>query len=355
MCTSLSLQTKEGGVLWGRTLDFDRPFGYYCYDEGAHLGFDAYMALELPRGSVLPFDSGEITLAYQIMGLAVDSDVFGQKSFTLFDGINEHGILGGAFYFFNYANYGEESAIREQGKRPLVSREYLTWALGNCQSLDEIIQRTAAEVGIIDGENGTGVEGQFPLHFVFVDPSGRTIVLEPTDGDGTLRVFENPLGVLTNSPTFDWHMTNLENYTGLVPHMRYIKEMAGGVVVETDGAGSGLIGMPGDYTSQSRFVRAATLVTHSRQPLTQSEGQTTLFQLLSSFNVTSGVLNLGDPTKDYHTQYTVGYDLNQRSLFVTTYENRRLETLTMSASLKEAKRYQFNYSQDTTELAPFVK
>ena len=91
------------------------------------------------------------------------------------------------------------------------------------------------------------------MHFVVHDRSGKSVVIEPTDK--TLKIFDNPLGVMTNSPTFDWHMTNLRNYINLtVTNVPPID--LGGVTLAQFGQGSGLRGLPGDFTPPSRFVRA---------------------------------------------------------------------------------------------------
>ena len=91
-------------------------------------------------------------------------------------------------------------------------------------------------------------------HFFIQDKSGKSIAVEPVDG--TLKVHDAPLGIMTNAPTYDWHMTNLQNYINLS-----VKDVEGAklgpVTLPAFGSGSGLHGIPGDFTPPSRFVRAA--------------------------------------------------------------------------------------------------
>ena len=100
-------------------------------------------------------------------------------------------------------------------------------------------------------------------HFFLQDKSGKSLVVEPVDG--TLKVHDAPLGVMTNAPTYDWHMTNLANYVNLsVKDIDQTK--VGGVTVPAFGAGTGLLGLPGDFTPPSRFVRAVGLSARRRFP-----------------------------------------------------------------------------------------
>lgn len=136
-------------------------------------------------------------------------------------------------------------------------------------------------VPVVEESLGIYVEA----HFMVTDPQGRSIVIEFFDGE--MKIFENPLGVLTNAPTFDWHMTNLRNYVNLsvvaIPNKK-IEDLDFSAL----GGGSGMIGLPGDFTPPSRFVRA-TAYSQTARP-TQSSNETIyeLFRILDSFNVGVG-------------------------------------------------------------------
>ncbi|QIL45669.1 choloylglycine hydrolase family protein [Vagococcus coleopterorum] len=347
MCTSIRLISEDKSVIWGRTQEFMVPFGPKSFVEGQP-AFNAYVGIDVPVGHVLEEAESPITFKHQVIGMAIDGKPFGNDGFVFVDGVNDAGISCGMLYFSNYANYGKAEEIKAAGKAPLRSSEYMTWALGNCGSLQEVIEKSQTEVGVSDTKNDLGQSD--PFHFMFTDSEGNSIVMEPINGDGTFKVHENPLGVMTNSPTFDWHMTNLQNYTGLTNKMRENKIMNGDVEVLAAGKGSGLIGMPGDYTAQSRFVRAATLLTHSRPTKDKDQARDALFHILNSFDIANGVQDISDDTMNYNTQYTVGYDLKNKEMFVSMHENRRLQKVTMAKSLKEVQRYHINYNQDVVEM-----
>ena len=129
--------------------------------------------------------------------------------------------------------------------------EYGNWLLGNFASVDEVkanFDKVVLAPVVLDA-----IKQVPPVHFVVQDRSGKAVVIEPLNK--SLKIYDNPLGVLTNSPTFDWHMTNLRNYVNLsatnVPPLNL-----GGVTLAQFGQGSGLRGLPGDFTPPSRFVRA---------------------------------------------------------------------------------------------------
>lgn len=124
------------------------------------------------------------------------------------------------------------------------------------------------------------------IHWRFTDTTGRQIVLEIIDG--TPRFYENKLGVLTNSPGFDWQITNLNNYVNLYSGAALDKTM-GGIKLAPFGAGSGMLGLPGDVTPPSRFVRAAFYQTTARQQNTAVETVMQCFQILNNFDIPIGL------------------------------------------------------------------
>ena len=347
MCTGIRVKGLDDSVIWGRTQEFMVPFGPKSFVEGQP-AYDAYVGIDVPVGYVLKDTESPITFTHQVIGMAIDGKPFGNDGFVFVDGVNDAGISCGMLYFSNYAKYGKAEDIKAAGKMPLRSSEYMTWALGNCGSLEEVIEKSHTLVGVSDTPDDLGQSD--PFHFMFTDKEGNSIVMEPVNGDGTFKVHDNPLGVMTNSPTFDWHMTNLQNYTGLTNKMRENKIMANGVEVLSAGKGSGLIGMPADYTSQSRFVRAATLLTHARPSQNRDEARDTLFHILNSFDIANGVQDINDETMNYNTQYTVGYDLIGKEMFVSMHENRRLQRVAMTEGNKEVIRYAINYKQDIADM-----
>ena len=124
-----------------------------------------------------------------------------------------------------------------------------------------------------------------PFHYIVYDKAGNSLVIEPLDGK--LVTYDNPLGVCTNSPTFDWHMTNLRNYVNLSPDNASSTNMAG-VEIAPLGQGSGLLGLPGDFTPPSRFVRAAIFSKAAIPPNNTEEAVLQIFHILNQFDIPVG-------------------------------------------------------------------
>jgi len=166
-----------------------------------------------------------------------------------------------------------------------------------------------------------------------MDATGKCIVIEYTGGEA--RIFDNPLGVITNCPTFDWHMTNLRNYVKLSPVLAPPLVLEG-VTLEGFGQGSGMLGMPGDFTPPSRFVRA---VAYSQSMEPTSDGEQAVlaaFHVLNNFDIPRGVVR--DRQKDAHgntvceeTQWTCACDLKAKRFYFRTYENSRIRMVDLTA------------------------
>jgi len=167
----------------------------------------------------------------------------------LFDGLNEKGLAAGMFYFPGSAGYMPYAAA-DAGKT-IAQWELGSWILENFAGVAEVKANIGNIVVASSVFEGWGFAPE--AHYIVHDASGKSIVIEYVGGK--LNVHDNPLGVLTNSPTFDWHMTNLRNYVNFsmtnVPPVKL-----GSIKLEPFGQGSGMLGLPGDFTPPSRFVRA---------------------------------------------------------------------------------------------------
>ena len=140
-----------------------------------------------------------------------------------------------------------------------------------------------------------------PFHYVVYDKTGASIAIEPIDG--RLVIHDNPLGVMTNSPSFDWHMTNLRNYISLNPRNAPPLRIDGESFAQL-GQGSGMIGLPGDFTPPSRFVRAAIFSKTAVPSKTAQDGVEQVFHILNNFDIPVGVSReVSDGV--VHTDYTM--------------------------------------------------
>lgn len=168
-----------------------------------------------------------------------------------------------------------------------------------------------------------------PLHWIFADQSGQCVVIEKTAAG--LQVFDNPLGVLANSPDFSWQMTNLRNYFALSPNQSQ-EQVWGSLSLSPFGQGAGAIGLPGDYTPPARFVRTAYLKTHIPIPDGEEEAVNTCFHLLDSVTIAKGAVITGRGSADY-TQYSTFIDLNSQTYFFKTYDNSQITTVKLTNTL----------------------
>lgn len=160
-----------------------------------------------------------------------------------------------------------------------------------------------------------------------MDATGDCIVIEHIDGKAVIH--ENPLGVITNSPGFDWHITNLDNYVNLRV-ANYMPLDLCGVTVSQMGQGSGLLGMPGDFTPPSRFVRAAIYSGATPPSQTLDEGVLQCFRVLHQFDIPLGASMQaepdpgGNPIYDY-TLWSSVTDLSRRRYYFRTFQDSQIK------------------------------
>lgn len=253
------------------------------------------------------------TARYGYVGLAVE-----QKDFIA-EGINEAGLSAGLFYFPNYGEY--ETYNPAQKDTSIADLQLVAWILGECATLEEVTEKVnEAHIISIDPRAST-------VHWRFTDVSGRQIVLEIVQGKA--RFYENDLGVLTNSPGFEWHLTNLNNYVNLYPGSAPSQSL-GDTRLASFGAGSGFLGIPGDVTPPSRFVRAAFY--QATAPKQENALKTVLqsFQILNNFDIPVGIEFTGGKIPadiPSATQWTSATDMKHRIIYYRTMYNSEIRSI----------------------------
>lgn len=299
-CTSFVISTTDNTPVYARTMEF-------AVDMKSHL-------VGLPQN--LPL-TGQKGLAWQAKYAVIGMNAYGMPA--LVDGMNEKGLTGGILYFPGFAGYTEPQAVAP-GKG-LAPWEFLTWALTNFATVAEVKAALAAQdirvMDVILPEMGMAP----PVHYTLHDTTGAAIVIEPVDGG--LKVYDNPLGVMTNAPTFDWHMTNLRNYVKLTP-VEVPPLHINAATFTPLGAGSGLLGIPGDMTPPSRFVRASALVLSAQKPAGGLQGVRMAEHIINSFDIPKGLVQVPATEKsaplDY-TQWTAVADMGSMRYYVKTWDN----------------------------------
>ena len=334
MCTGISIVSQEGHPYWGRSQDFEQEF--------------EYAGMKIPAGTTIESTYTPITTRYAVMGIAWAQDVHQHP--VILDGINEHGICGGSFYFDHFYRYVDRATIDASGKKALRGEELVTWILTQYGSLDEIKERLNSELGIVN-EPGPMMGMSVPQHAVFQDDTGRSIVVEPSQENG-FRIFENPVGVFANAPTFDWHLHNLKTHLERSTCRTYTYSVEEPIErIGLEETCSGLIDIPSDYKPESRFLRAAyaklmSLKVHDAHAVNE------VFQLLTTVNTPKGALRIrsGGEILVPWTQYTVVYDIQSKTLYAATYDNRNVRLLEFGDSTQwEGIRYYEFISEQTYE------
>jgi choloylglycine hydrolase len=282
MCTSFKLSDQDGTTVIGRTMEFGLP-----------VNWDLHV---VPRGTkqhaMAPDGPGASwTAKYGYVGMAPGHTVLGPIDSPahdgVADGVNEAGLWVGLLYLPSFAEYQDPTGVpSDQLMGPLDVANYL---LGTCGTCEEAIAAMEKVTVWAEPLQGLGVQ---PLHAVLHDKAGGSSVIEYT-ADGR-RVHDVPLGVVTNSPPFPWHEINLRNYVNLTA-----KDVPDVTVDDTTfqpmGAGSGMIGLPGDFTPPSRFIRATALSAAAYPPKDASDGVHTALHILGSFDIPKGSVRTEAP------------------------------------------------------------
>ena len=175
-----------------------------------------------------------------------------------------------------------------------------------------------------------------PVHFIVTDAGGNSVVLEYVGGD--LKVHANLFGVMTNAPTFDWHMTNLSNYVTM-SDKNVEKIDLGGKEIKGLGQGSGMLGLPGDFTPPSRFVRAVAFSKSALPVEKAKDGVLQAFHILNQFDIPKGSargIDQGKEVSDY-TLWTSAADLKNLRYYFRTFDNSRIRMVDMKAVDLDAK------------------
>ncbi len=317
-CTSFLISTSDGGHVYGRTMEF-----------GLEL---KSKAMVIPRNHELTSDGpdGKPAMSWKGQYAAVGLNALGMTA--LVDGMNEKGLTGGVLYFPGFAEYTDPADADLD--KSLAPWDFLTWALTNFATVAEV-KDALDDVTVIEVVQET-MKMSLPLHYTLHDATGASLVIEPIDGK--LKVYDNPLGVMTNSPPFDWHLTNLRNYVKLsstnAPPLKL-----DGETIEPLGQGSGLLGIPGDGTPPSRFVRALGL-TMSVAPVSSGPESVRLAEhIANNFDIPKGWVRekpADDQSLEY-TQWTTVADIDNRMFYVKTYEDQVLRGIDLNAFDLDAK------------------
>lgn len=310
-CTGIFLKAADGTAVHARTLEF-----------GIDLMSDVIM---VPRGYARTGTTpdGKEGLKWTSKYASVGMNGAGVP--FLFDGLNEQGLAVGLFYFPTSAGYMPYTPT--DASKTMAPWELGSWLLENFANIDEVKANIGNIVipAVVFGAWGFAPE----VHFIVHDASGKSIVIEYVGGK--LNVHDNPLGVITNSPAFDWHMTNLRNYINFSMDNTPPVQL-GPVKLVPTGQGSGMLGLPGDFTPPSRFVRAVAFSQSVFKSKTGNEAVLQAFHVLNQFDIPKGSARDGEKDANGNIQadytlWTAASDLKTKRYYFRTYENSQIRSL----------------------------
>ena len=244
------------------------------------------------------------------------------------DGLNEKGLYVGMYYLPGFAEY--QTFRSSAAHRSLSVGDFMQWMLSSFSTVAEV-KRNIRSVDVVHVEDPRFGGAPLPFHWKVSDPSGESIVIEFTKG-GQLQIFPAFLGVITNAPTYDWHLLNLRNYLHLETSPNNPRELEN-IALHPFGAGSGMLGLPGDFTPPSRFIRAAAFTATVRPLQSAEDAVFEAFRILDSFNIPLGVNAPRDKIpKDIEgaTQITSVADLTNKTYYYHTMFNRQVRKIDLA-------------------------
>lgn len=299
MCTAATYCTKDH--YFGRTLDYEVSYGE--------------SVVITPRNFPFVFrHTAPMEHHYAIIGMAT---VAGDYP-LYYEATNEKGLSMAGLNFPGNADYKPLAA----GKENVATFELIPWLLGQCATVAEA-KVHLAEINLAN----TPFSEMFPvspLHWILADQNEAITIESVKSG---LQIYENPVGILTNNPPFDYQMTNLSNYLHLSteqPENHFAPELG----LAPYSRGMGMLGMPGDLSSASRFVRAAFTKLHSISGDTESESISQFFHILGAVAQQRGCVHMGDGKYEI-TIYTSCCNTDRGIYYYTTYENSQITGVDM--------------------------
>lgn len=294
MCTALVLQGEN--CYFGRNLDLE-----YSYNETITI---------TPRNFKLSFRKTEdICTHYAIIGMAYVKDGYP----LYYDAINERGLGMAGLNFPYNAHYFEE----DNRKINIAPFEFIPYILSQCANVQEAIA-LLSEINICSIAFSPDLPLS-PLHWIITD-GNETITVESTKNG--LNIYKNPFGVLTNNPPFNLQLLNRQKYKNLSAYDKENKK-----VNEYFSRADGAIGLPGDWSSMSRFVKAVFVKENSAEQKSEKERVGQFFHILSSVAMVKGVVRIGETMEI--TIYSSCCNLNEGLYYYTTYNNRQINCIGM--------------------------
>ena len=311
MCTNFRLKTSDGTIIVGRSLEFDAELHPYW----SHLHAGQQYGSEAPG----PQTGLSWTATYNALVVGA----LGENWY--FDGMNDQGLVVESLWLPNYTQYQDEQAANNP-KQALTNLDFVTWCLTNFTTPIEVVKALQNTPVWVWGPTLKLLNGDIaPLHYALHDAAGDCMVIEYVNGG--LMTYENPLGILTNAPPFEWQQMNLSNYLN-VQAVTPSSKPFGPITLTPPGLGGGFLGIPGDWTPPSRFVRVANMCQYAQPASDAASGVNLAEHLLNAVDIPKGdIVTSVSPMKVEYTQFACIWDLTHHLVYYRSYDDLMLKKI----------------------------
>lgn len=300
MCTAITYSSKEH--FFGRNLDLE-----FSYNEAVTI---------TPRNFSFSFrKAGAMKSHFAMIGMAIVVDDFP----LYYDATNEMGLSMAGLNFPGNADYKPEAS----GFDNITPFEFIPWVLGQCSTISDV-RTLLSKINLVN-INFSDKFPLSPLHWIIADKNESITVESVKD---CLKIYDNPVGVLTNNPTFDYHITNLSNYMGL-SNRNPANSFSEDINLTAYSRGMGALGLPGDLSSASRFVKATFTKLNSVAGDSEVESISQFFHILGSVEQQRGCVIVGDAYDYEITFYSSCCNVDKGIYYYKTYDNSQISGVNM--------------------------
>ena len=311
-CTNITLIAKNGDVVVGRSMEFGPSLGSHV--------------MTSPRGRMMqsPGPKGSQGMHWTSKYGYAFFNYFGQSH--PIDGMNEKGLSLGGLYLPGYTEY--QTVPKGKSSQAMDYMFMMDWILGNFSNVDQLKQAVKnIYVYAVPMSMGGFKNMVFPLHLIVTDQRGKSITIEWTKGQ--MQVYDNPTGVLTNSPPYQWQLNNLKNYANLSPYSPTTR-VIDGIQYSGTGQGAGAVGMPGDFSPPSRFVKMNFFTKWAYKPKNAADAVNLAQHIIDDVDIPNGVVRGVVGQKNSvpdTTQWTTFKDLKHHILYFKSYGNTSVKEI----------------------------
>lgn len=346
-CSAFTWDTLDNNVLFARNYDFNRitddskiiiiPRNLEFYTVGC--SFEKNLD-----------ENSKFKTKYASIG--VGTNVL-KPTPTLYEGTNEHGLACAQLFFRNLAKFNDEYSKTKINIQPAF---LVTFLLSMCKDTNECVKMLEENISLYSkkllGSDAT-------IHFIITDKTKNTVIVEQ-EADG-LHIYKENFGILTNSPNYKYHMFNITNYFNLNNLDIEILNI-NNVDVKQIFSGQGMLGLPGDFSSPSRFIRLAFLKKYAIKGNNEAEGVNYLFRIMQNVSYPYGLCKaLGngeaqsfdkDVSEYDYTIYTSVFSLTNKKVYITTYNNQNIRCVSLMDYIdtKDVLTFNFNVNQKFEEI-----